>query len=106
MLDGSTSSRHHGEGLLALPTFGDTHETDTFDRRSGDARNGAARNSRRHSYFVGAGVMSTIIDFKAALARKRYEQHGLRQVLPNEFVKRAIAAARSVEQRVEFKEKK
>jgi len=50
--------------------------------------------------------MSNVIDFKAALVRKRYEQHGLRQVLPNEFVKRAIAAARSVEQRVEFKEKK
>lgn len=38
--------------------------------------------------------MSNIIDFRAALARKRYAEHGLRQVVPNEFVKEALAAAR------------
>lgn len=40
--------------------------------------------------------MCKVLDFKKALAKKRYEQHGLRQVLPNEFVKKALAAARRV----------
>jgi hypothetical protein len=39
--------------------------------------------------------MNNVIDFKKALAAKRYEQHGLRQVLPNEFVKKALAAGRA-----------
>ena len=49
--------------------------------------------------------MATILDFGKALARKRYEQHGLRQVLPNAFVKRALAAARDVEQPIVFRNK-
>jgi len=44
--------------------------------------------------------MSNVVDFKEALLRKNDEDFGLRQIIPNDFVKKALAAARAHEDRV------
>ena len=44
--------------------------------------------------------MSNVVDFKEALLRKNDEDFGLRQIIPNDFVKKALAAGRAHEDRV------
>lgn len=44
--------------------------------------------------------MSKVVDFKAALLRKKDREFGLLTIIPNEFVKKALAAGRAHEDRV------
>ena len=45
-------------------------------------------------------MTAKIHDFKDALLNKRDEEFGLRQIIPNDFVKKALAAGRAHEDEV------
>lgn len=44
--------------------------------------------------------MGIVVDFAKARSAKADEQHALRQIIPNSFVKKALAAARAHEDRI------
>jgi hypothetical protein len=45
-------------------------------------------------------IMSNVVDFKEALLKKNDEQFEKRVILPNDFVKQAIAAGKAQEEKI------